>query len=249
LQTERIPSDAQAAAVHVLSTASFPTGATLSPGRRADLLRWAAVNHALIVEDSYGAGFYYESNPPKPIYAQAGQSNDCDRVIYLGSLSQMLLASLRIGFIVASPTLIDRLVQQCEISGCSAAPAVQHLVAEIFRRGMFEEHTTKLLQLAQIRRKALLAGLAEWADGLISFKPVMAGFQQSIWLADGLDDLLIFERGLKEEVGVIPLSPYFFADEPRAGLGLNFLRLDERKISQGLAVLRRVVESSTVPSR
>jgi GntR family transcriptional regulator/MocR family aminotransferase len=88
--------------VYVTPSHQVPTAVTMPNQRREALLREAASNDQLIIEDD----FEHENNylgQPHP--ALRGMDRD-NRVIYVSGLPKVLSPGLRIGFIVAAPELV-----------------------------------------------------------------------------------------------------------------------------------------------
>ncbi len=85
----------------------FPTTVALQPDRRLHLLNLARQFGFAVIEDDYDHEFHFESQPLLPMASYAPE-----RVIYVGSLSKLLLPALRIGYIVAPPKVVNALAQQ-----------------------------------------------------------------------------------------------------------------------------------------
>ena len=85
-----------AAVVVVTPAHQFPTGAVLSPARRAALVEWAEREERLIVEDDYDAEFRYDR-----VAVGALQGLAPERVLYIGSASKRLTPGMRLGWILA----------------------------------------------------------------------------------------------------------------------------------------------------
>lgn len=66
-------------AVAIAPAHQYPTGAVLSPPRRAALLAWAQQRDALIVEDDYDAEYRYDRQPIGSLQGLAPE-----RVVYGG---------------------------------------------------------------------------------------------------------------------------------------------------------------------
>jgi GntR family transcriptional regulator/MocR family aminotransferase len=99
LVVEALPGDARL--VYCSPSHQFPLGMAMSLGRRMALLAWAARQGAAIVEDDYDSEFRFTGHPIEPLH-----SLDRDgRVIYVGFFSKSLLPTLRLGFLVAPPSL------------------------------------------------------------------------------------------------------------------------------------------------
>jgi GntR family transcriptional regulator/MocR family aminotransferase len=79
-----------AKAVVVTPAHQYPTGAAMTPDRRAALLAWAAKRDAWIIEDDYDAEFRYDRGPLGALQGLAP-----DRVVYVGTGSKILSPALR----------------------------------------------------------------------------------------------------------------------------------------------------------
>jgi len=84
LMTSRLP-DQRAALLYLTPGHQYPTGYTLSPPRRAELIAWARRIGCYLVEDDYDSELQYDGSP---LQALAGMAPDC--TIYLGTFSTTL---------------------------------------------------------------------------------------------------------------------------------------------------------------
>ena len=71
--------------------------------RRLRLLEWAQSRGGLLIEDDYNGELRYRARP-----IPAWQSQDSQRVVYIGSFSKLLLPSVRIGYMILPPQLMQR---------------------------------------------------------------------------------------------------------------------------------------------
>lgn len=240
IDTRELDRIKSAAAAHLITTANYPTGATLSLERRERVLEWAVRCNATIVEDSFGAGYQYAPVVPS-LYEMARKHPRSPRVVYIGSLSHFVNPALRIGFAVLPKIFQDSFVATEWLTERHPSLMPQELALLLFSEGVFLDDSHRLQQAARLRRRALLAALECWPQELVAFEPVKAGFQQAVWLKESMDDLLVFERALAQKIGVIPLSP-FFSENPKPGLSLGFVQMNEENIKVGMGKLLKVIE-------
>jgi GntR family transcriptional regulator / MocR family aminotransferase len=243
LDISQLEKNKSAVLAHLISTAHFPSGSTMSQAKREKVVDWAAENDVVIVEDAYGAGFYHVAPIAPTLFQLARQHAKKPCVAYIGSLSQFLNPALRLGFVVLPKRLHQSFIRTKWLVDRHTSSFAQQVALKMLVDGHLEEDALRIAQAARSRRSAMLAGLRQFPEDLISFTPVEAGFQQSFWFKKPIDDLLIFEKCLTAGIGVIPISPYFRNGEPRSGLSLSFMHMTEEKIQLGLAELLTVIKS------
>ncbi|GAB4532104.1 MAG: PLP-dependent aminotransferase family protein [Pleurocapsa sp.] len=145
--------DARQASLHyVMPEHHFPEGVTLSPERRADLLQLAQQNDALILEDDYDSEFYCNRHP-----LPALKAIDSDRrVIYLGTFSKILFNGLRVGYIVAHPTIVQKLLDlRWQIEGGTSI-ITQLWLTELLDSGVVERHLRRM-RVSHRKKRNLIA--------------------------------------------------------------------------------------------
>lgn len=132
---------AKRASLHyVMPEHHFPQGVTLSPERRAELLKLVEQNDALIIEDDYDSEFYFDRHPLPAFKAIDGNQ----RVIYMGTFSKVLFNGLRLGYIVAHPTIIRKLIDlRWKIEGGSSI-VTQLWLAQLLNLGAVERHLRRM---------------------------------------------------------------------------------------------------------
>ncbi|HEX5989739.1 MAG TPA: PLP-dependent aminotransferase family protein, partial [Solirubrobacterales bacterium] len=92
----------------VYSVPSFqnPAGVTMSLQRRHRLVELARANELLVVEDNPYGLLRYGGEPMPPLY----QLDGGDFVIYLGTFSKILSPGIRLGWAVAPPPVMEKIV-------------------------------------------------------------------------------------------------------------------------------------------
>ncbi|MDM3884898.1 PLP-dependent aminotransferase family protein [Pseudomonas sp. BCRC 81390] len=124
-----------------------PTGGNISPHIAFNILRLATEHDFLIVEDDV----YGDFSPG--VRQTLAELDNLDRVIYIGSFSKCLSASLRVGYIACSAALIEPLTR-LKLLTCVAVPAFcERFVNTILSDGTYARHM-KDLQQRMIRQQA-----------------------------------------------------------------------------------------------
>jgi GntR family transcriptional regulator/MocR family aminotransferase len=143
-------------AVLVTPAHQYPTGVVLSPARRAALRAW----DGWVLEDDYDAEFRYDRAP-----VGALQGLDRERTIYLGSISKTLAPALRLGWLVAPPSLAGTLGEEKLGLDRGSAVLEQLGLAVLLERGEIDRHLRRARLTYRSRRDALAAALQRHLPG------------------------------------------------------------------------------------
>ena len=233
LVVERLPA-ARVDAVLVTAAHQYPTGAVLSPARRATLLAWARATGGLVVEDDYDAEFRYDRDPIGALQGLAPGS-----VVYAGSASKTLAPGLRLGWLVAPPDVSRELTAVKEAVD-QGSPALDQLAyADLLEHGEVDAHLRRMRPIYRRRRDALLAALGRHLPAL---EPVgaNAGLHVLAYLPDGLDEAAIIRAAAAEGIAVYGLTPRRIAPG-RAGLVFGYGQIPESAIEAGIERLAAVI--------
>ncbi len=224
-------------AVYLTPHHQYPTTATLSPGRRLQLLELAHKLRLAILEDDYDHEFHYEGRPVLPL----AESDRHGVVVYIGTLSKLLAPGLRIGFVWAPPQLLSRLTALRVLIDRQGDHALQRAVAELIEDGEVERHAWRCRRAYAARREHLAALLQAQLGSVLSFALPAGGMALWARVADevGIEDWLAAAR----QEGVLLQSGQRFAFDGRAlpYVRLGFACLNEEEQEEAVRRLARAL--------
>ncbi|MCG6575997.1 PLP-dependent aminotransferase family protein [Pseudomonas sp. AF32] len=131
-----------------------PTGTSLTPSVAYRLLQLATQHDLRLIEDDIYADF--QNGATTRLAALDG----LDRVIYLASFSKTLSSSLRIGYVVAPPDIIQRLAEVKMVTGIGCSLLAENVVATLLANGAYR----KLLQRLRQRLNKQMASTLRLLD-------------------------------------------------------------------------------------
>lgn len=235
---------------YVTPSHQFPSGVTMSVARRMELLRWAAGSGAWILEDDYDSEYRYVS---RPLSALQGL-DESGRVIYAGTFSKVLFPSIRLGYLVAPPALVDIFTAARSIADRHSPMVDQAVLAEFMREGHFGRHIRRMRTLYQERRDTITEALTRELGGFLELSPAAAGMHLVGWFPEGVDDTAASRSALDAGLEAQPISAYCLAEPARRGLMLGYagysptaLKQAAGQLAQALAGLRAKTRIARCP--
>lgn len=218
----------------------FPLGVAMSLGRRLELLAWARAQGALIFEDDYDGEYRYAS---RPVPALQGLDT-AGVVLFAGSFSKVLFPSLRLGYLVLPPDLIERVAATISITSRHAALLEQVVLADFIGQGHYARHLRRMRDV-YATRLGLLRDAAEprWEDRLV-LTGLEAGLQITGALGPGLGEVQVARAAAGRGIEVIPIGRYTRGRPTRRGLQLGFGAVGERELLRGVEQLGVVLETA-----
>ena len=207
-----------AALAYVSPSHQYPLGSTMSAARRMQLLHWAQERGAWIIEDDYDSEYRFES---APVASMQGLDRNA-RVIYIGTFSKVLFASLRVGYIVVPRDLIERFVAVRTVMDIFPPYLYQEVITDFMREGHFARHIRRMRQLYSDRRAALVELLANtFGDGL-EVHGAEAGMHLAVTFPEARDDQAIADRAAADGLWLWPLSRSYMTRATRTGFVLGY---------------------------
>jgi GntR family transcriptional regulator/MocR family aminotransferase len=224
-------------AVLVTPAHQFPTGAVLSPERRAALIAWATAGDRLILEDDYDAEYRYDREPIGALHGL-----DPEHVIYAGSASKTLAPGLRLGWLLVPGRLVDRFAAAKEATDRGSASLEQLAFADFLARGEFDHHLRRMRPVYRARRDGMLEALRRH---LPEARPVgaSAGLHILAWLPAWLDESRLVDEAARLGIGVDGVGPYYGERAGPPGLLLGYGTLAVPQIQEGIRILGSVAAS------
>ncbi|NUR95512.1 MAG: PLP-dependent aminotransferase family protein [Kribbellaceae bacterium] len=230
LQVGSLPDDA--AAVYVTPSHQYPLGGRLSVARRNELVRWARRTDSLLIEDDYDSEFRYDV-APLPALAQL----DLDRVVHLGTLSKTLSPALRLGWLVASESMVDRLSDFRANSGDWPAWPMQAALLAMLQDGYLDRSVRRSRRLYAERRTHTVEVLSPYGQVIGQD----AGLHVTLLLPHDADDLRITAAARESGVVIAPLSEYRRTTPGPPGLVIGYATPTTTDLHRALTILTDVL--------
>jgi GntR family transcriptional regulator/MocR family aminotransferase len=216
----------------------FPLGSTLSPGRRLELLVWAARSGAYVIEDDYDSEFRFDGEPVPSLHS-LDQSR---RVILVGTFNKLLFPSLRVGYAVLPDELVDRFHAFRYGTDLNGMSMQQTVLSDFIAEGYLAKHIRRMRDLYGVRLATLLDEGRKCLAGLFDISPVRAGLYTVGMLRTEASSSEAEAMALTRGVETIGLHRFTLRQPDPRGLLLGFAAFDEARIRTGVRQLADALE-------
>jgi GntR family transcriptional regulator/MocR family aminotransferase len=206
----------------------------MSAARRLQLLNWAQLHGAWIIEDDYDSEYRFESTPISSL--QGLDSNS--RVIYVGTFSKVLFASLRMGYMVIPPDLVERFIAVRYTMDIFPPYLYQEVIADFMREGYFARHIRRMRLLYSARRKVLVEQLRSGFGSTFEIHGAEAGMHLAAAFRSDRDDVAVAEKAAEQGLWLWPLSRSYMTRNVRKGFVLGYGNVSTQTMPAAVEKLR-----------
>jgi GntR family transcriptional regulator/MocR family aminotransferase len=215
-----------------------PLGVAMSLERRFALLKAAQQARAWIVEDDYDGEFSFEGTPLPTL--KSVDSNGL--VIYVGTFSKSLFPSLRLGYFLAPPALVDTMGSIMSKVMHGVPTFIQAVVAEFIDEGHFASHLRRMRKIYAERHDVLCTSARARLAGLLDVVPSQSGLHTIGHLHPGLVEAAVSEAARSRNITASPIGRFSLTKTSSRGLVLGFGGVPPKDIEAGVQVLAEVLE-------
>jgi GntR family transcriptional regulator/MocR family aminotransferase len=226
-------------AVLITPAHQFPTGVVLAPERRAALVEWSQRTGALVIEDDYDAEYRYDRQPVGSLQGLAP-----DRVAYIGSTSKTLAPTLRLGWLVAPPRLVEPLAEHVLYTTIAPPRLDQLAFADFLERGELDRHLRRMRLRYRRRRDVFVRALATELPE-VEVRGIAAGLHVLAVFPAEADEERILAEARRRQIGVYGLGEHSVRAGPEAALLLGYAVINEAGIRGAVRELRAAVEAAS----
>ena len=211
---------------HVTPSHQYPSGVSLSLARRLELLAWARLRQAVVIENDYDSEFRY-GGATLPSLQGLG---DASRVVYVGTFSLAMFPGLRIGYIVPPPALVEPFLRAKWSADRHTAHLEQAALADFIREGHLERHIRRMRRVYKRRREALLGALVRHFGD----RATVVGDAAGLHVVVRFGDADMAARAARQGVGLMSTRACYAGPAPPNEFILRFSGLSERGLTEAV---------------
>lgn len=209
-----------------------PTGYSYSTEELSKIARLSSDLGLPILEDDWGSDMLSHGEYRSPLRALAGEN-----VLYLNSFSKKVLPTLRVGYLVAPDSLMEKLVAAKRASLIATPAPPEMALAHFLQRGYYDTHLTQMQSELDRRYFNCIQILEREFSNLCRW--TLPGGGPLIWLEiPGSVCLLSLEERMLERGFTIDVRADRFSSAPHLhGLPIGFADPSPKVLEDGLMAL------------
>ncbi|MCB8942890.1 MAG: PLP-dependent aminotransferase family protein [Ardenticatenaceae bacterium] len=240
--------------MYVLPNFQNPGGVTLPLGRRWEIIAIAERYGIPIIEDDpYGELRYEGEHIPPLVVLDATKLDGVNgnnarnllngNVIYLSTFSKTLAPGLRLGWIVAPASVIEKCVIAKQGMDLHTSSFVQMVAYEVVKDGFLKEHVRHIRQVYKARRDVMLAAMSHFFPPEVSWTRPQGGLFLWVTLPEWMDSADLFNRAIKHKVAFVPGASFYPDGSGHNTMRLNFSNAQPEQIEVGIERLGRAIKA------
>lgn len=214
-----------------------PAGITMGRDRREALLRLAEEYGCLVVEDNPYGLLRFEGDPLPSLRSMAP-----DRVVYLGTLSKIFSAGMRIGWVAAPRPILEKLLLAKQSADLCTSSFTQRLAHLYFTRYQWRSKVKELALLYRRKRDVLLEALQEHLGDIARWTRPQGGLFVWLTLPGYIDTTEMLASALERKVAYVPGTGFYPGREGANSMRLNYSFPEDEDLREGISRLAKVIQ-------
>jgi 2-aminoadipate transaminase len=220
------------------SVTSFqnPTGITYSRDKRREVAEILTKHNTILVEDNpYGEIRFMGEDIP-PIKSMIPDS------ILFGTFSKIVSPGMRMGWIVAPPEVMEKLVTAKQASDLHSNYFTQRVVYQYLQDNNVDNHIQNIRKLYKSQRDQMVQSIREYLPEGVKHTAPEGGMFLWVTLPEGMSSMDLFKLAIKEKVAFVPGETFYTENPETNTMRLNFSNCCEEEIIEGMKRLGTAIQ-------
>jgi len=224
--------------IYTVPTFQNPSGETMVLGHRKELLDVASEYDFLIIEDDPYGELIFEGDfiPPIKSFDTKG------RVVYVSTFSKILAPGFRLGWVIASKEILDKLILAKQATDLCTNVFSQYIAYEYINGGYLDKHVQHIKKLYKRKRDVMLKALKEYFPSEVKWTMPKGGMFIWITLPKSIDTRLMFQKAMAKKVAYVVGEAFFPEGGNYNSMRLNFSYSEDDLIKEGIKRLAEVIK-------
>ena len=218
--------------VYTVPNFQNPTGFSYSTETREAMVTCLCQRGSYIIEDDPYGELRFSGQAAPSFYHYLPE-----QTLLLGSFSKIIAPGLRIGWIVAPTSIMQRLIIAKQAADLHSSRLSQHLILAYLQDEEFQAHLVRLREAYQRRCNIMGDTIDQLFGDRVKRSHPQGGMFMWLSFAEQIDTMLLFELARNRGVIFVPGQPFYSEPAVRHSARLNFSSSSFGQIERGLELL------------
>jgi 2-aminoadipate transaminase len=225
--------------IYIIPDFQNPAGITVPESRRLRIIEIAEKYDLIIVEDSPYREIRFEGKSQQLMYGL----DHTGRVITLCTFSKIFAPGFRVGWVIGSPLILDKIVLAKQTADLCTSAFVQRILARYLEKGLLELNLPKTIALYRERRDLMLKCLRKYMPKEVSWTKPEGGLFLFVTMPSGLNATSILKKAIDNNVAFVDGSSFFCNDQGHNTMRINYSYCNGNEIETGIERLANVIKN------
>ncbi|PID72233.1 MAG: aspartate aminotransferase [Desulfobulbus propionicus] len=215
-----------------------PAGISYSSERRhqlADAIKNTSIT--LVQDDPYGE-LRFSGTPQENFFSLIPENT-----VLLGSFSKTIAPSLRTGWLVAQPVLMDKLIIAKQAADLHTNYLSQRILHTFLKNNDLDAHIKIITQTYGEQKEAMAQAINDFFPPEVNCTDPEGGMFLWVSLPENMSAMALFDVAIQEKVAFVPGSPFYVGKDDTNTFRLNFSCMDTTTIREGIKRLGAAIKA------
>lgn len=214
-----------------------PTGLSYSTSTRKQVSTIINNNDTLLIEDDPYGEIKFSDTDTEPIKKHIGSKG-----ILLGSFSKIISPGIRLGWIVAHPDIIEKLLIAKQAADLHSNFLSQRIIYQYLTQVNLDEHIQSIIKLYSVQKECMLSCLKNHMPAGVRYTNPTGGMFIWLTLPEHLSAYALLEKATNEKIVFVPGEVFYTDTKANNTLRLNFSNSNHADIERGISVLGNILK-------
>ncbi|WP_105538466.1 aminotransferase-like domain-containing protein [Cronobacter turicensis] len=225
-------------AVYLVPTFGNPSGVTLTPARRAQLVALSKQYDFLIIEDEPYSEINFSDTRYKPLLAHAQEQGEGDNIIYTSTFSKILAPGTRVGWVIVPAWLKRAVVTLKQATDLHTSALSQALTEQYLQTGRLPAQIDRIRKAYKQKCDTLSHALNQELGEYLTFHQPKGGMFLWATFKDGRNTTEWLKNTLANGVVFVP-GEFFYSDHPdHSTLRMSYVTPSEENLKEAVRRLK-----------
>lgn len=216
-----------------------PTGLTYATKNRQAVAELIKKYQSLLVEDDPYSELRFYGEETLPIKTYLGE-----RGILLGSFSKIVSPGMRLGWVVAAPEIMDKLITAKQATDLHTNFFAQRVVYQFLVDNDLDAHVAKIKVMYRNQRDCMVAMIDRYFPTCVTTTKPEGGMFMWVTLPENISSMKLMEKAIAAKIVFVPGDPFYVNRNDANTMRLNYTNSNEAEIEEAIKRLGKVIQDA-----